>query len=383
MIRTKAYKFRIYPNETQKALLSKTFGCVRWIWNNYTAEFNQYSEEYKPVYKTPKELKQEFEWLAEVSQATLQQKVRDFEQTKRQFFNTKRKIRIGRMSFKKKSNRKSFRLPNQKFKLLDSKIQLEKIGKVRCVFDRIIPESAKLISVTVSQEPCGNYYASVCVEQEIKLKQKTNKNVGIDVGLKEFATQSDGVVIFNPKFFRESQSKIRKAQKDLSRKVKGSNRYRKQRLRLSKIHFKINNQRSWFLQNYTTELVNNYDVIVVEDLNVKGMLKNHKLAKSISDASWSEFFVLLSYKCEWYGKQLIKIDRFEPSSKTCSNCGWVKKDLKLSDRTFHCDNCNFEMDRDWNASNNILRVGVNTLTNNRGDDIRPFVATVYEAMKMN
>ena len=226
------------------------------------------------------------------------------------------------------------------------------------VIDRELP-NGKLMSVTISKNPSGQYFASILIETLPKQLHKTNKSVGIDLGLKEFITTSDNQIAHNPRYFRESQSKLRKLQQRLSRKKKGSNRRNKVRLKVAKLHQKISNQRDWFLHNVTTNLVENYDTIVIEDLNVSGMVKNSKLAKSISDASFSKFRQQLSYKCDWYGKELVIINRFEPTSKKCSCCGWIKKDLTLKDRTFKCDNCDLSIDRDYNASLNILSIGVN------------------------
>ena len=196
-----------------------------------------------------------------------------------------------------------------------------------------------------------------------KLIVERLKTVGIDLGLKSFATLSDGIVIDNIKFFREKQSEIAKIQRHLSRKSKGSNRHRKNKIKIARLYNKIANRRNNFLHNVTTSLVNNYDVICIEDLNVSGMLSNHKLAKAISDTSFSMFRSMLEYKCNWYGKELVVIDRFYPSSKTCSKCGWKKEDLTLSDRVFKCENCSIEIDRDLNAAINIQRVGVDILYN--------------------
>ena len=206
-------------------------------------------------------------------------------------------------------------------------------------------------------------FVSVLVETLILHKHKTGKMVGIDLGLKSFATLSGSIVIDNIKFFREKQSEIVKIQRHLSRKKKGSNRYRKNKLRIARLHNKIANKRNYFLHSVTTYLADNYDVICIEDLNVSGMLSNHKLAKAISDTSFYQFRSMLEYKCNWYGKELVVIDRFYPSSKTCSKCGWKKEDLTLSDRVFKCENCGMEIDRDLNAAINIKRVGVDILYN--------------------
>lgn len=276
--------------------------------------------------------------------------------------------KIGRPSFKKKGNTQSYRLPNQKFRIEGDRIRLEKIGWVKVVIDRNIPENGKILSCTISKNPANQYFVSITVDCEITKKPKTGKEVGIDLGIKEFATLSDGIVIDNPKYLRENQSKISRIQKYMSRKTKGSNRWHKNRLKIARLHNKVSNRRLWFLHNLTTYLVNNYDTICIEDLNVSGMVKNHKLASSISDASFSLFRTLLEYKCEWYGKTLSVIDRFYPSSKTCSNCGWKKDDLSLSDRTFACGNCGIKIDRDLNAAINIKRMGVDILYNRTSRD---------------
>lgn len=361
----KAFKYRIYPNVKQAIKLVQTFGCVRVIWNANVDSFNSYDKETNsnPKIIEKKDLIASKPWLNDVSAAAIQQKIRDFNEAKKQFFNKNRKTEIGRPSFKKKSGNQSYRLPNQKFSLMDDKIRLEKIGLVKIVIDRPIPKNTRLISCTVSKNCSGQYFVSILVDLNIDKKIKTNKNVGVDLGLKYFATLSDGKIIENPRYFRENQSVIAKIQKYMSRKEKGSNRYRKNKLRIARFHNKIANRRNFFLHNVTTFLVSNYDIICIEDLNTSGMLFNHKLAKSISDASFYTFRSMLEYKCKWYGKELVVIDRFYPSSKTCSKCGWKKTDLKLSDRVFECKNCGNKIDRDLNAAINIKRVGVNILYN--------------------
>lgn len=361
----KAFKYRIYPNKSQKVLLSKTFGCIRAIWNANVESFNSYDKDSNPKPKIiiKSDLIIDKPWLNKISAAAIQQKIRDFQEITNQFFSKTRKKKIGRPSFKKKSGNQSYRLPNQKFSLKDNKIRLEKIGWVKISIDRNIPDNSKMLSCTISMNCCGQYFVSILVDVVIPNKGKTGKSVGIDLGLKSFATLSDGVVIDNIKFFREKQSEIAKIQRHLSRKNKGSNRHRKNKIKIARLYNKIANRRNNFLHNVTTSLVNNYDVICIEDLNVSGMLSNHKLAKAISDTSFSMFRSMLEYKCNWYGKELVVIDRFYPSSKTCSKCGWKKEDLTLSDRVFKCENCSIEIDRDLNAAINIQRVGVDILYN--------------------
>lgn len=347
----------MYPNKVQQTLLNKTFGCVRFFWNQQVATFNSYDKETnpKPEFKTSTELRHEFEWMQEVSATAIQQKERDFDAYKRQLFSKSRKKKLGFPSFKKKSNKQSFRMANTSFKIIGNKLQLQKIGKIKMVIDRELPEG-KLMSVTVSKNPCGQYFASITIETNIENKPKTDKEVGIDLGIKAFATQSDGIEIGNPKFLNKSQVKLRRMQQYLSRKQKGSNRRNKCRLKIARIHQRITNQRDYFLQNYSTQLINNYDRIFIEDLNVEGMVKNHNLAGAISDASWSKFTRMLIYKAEWYGKDVVKVNRFYASSKTCE-CGAKNEGLRLSDREWVCPSCGAINQRDALASRNILKEG--------------------------
>jgi putative transposase len=359
----KAYKFRIYPDKEQQTKLNQTFGCVRVLWNHLVANFNSYgTEEYQEKY-SEKEIKSnpDLFFLKDVSAASLQQKRMDFNETKSQFFNKTRKVKLGRMKFKKKSNKQSYRLPNQKFKLDqdNSLIQLEKIGKVKVVLDRKIKGDFR--SVTVSKTPTNKYYVSILVKTSVNLLPSTGNMVGIDVGLKDLFILSNGIVANNPRWFRESQSKLAKAQKHLSRKKRGSARYEKQRLKVARIHEKIANQRSYFTHNMSSSLIKNFDVIVTEDLNIAG-LKKTNLGKSISDAGWSEFIRQLDYKSQWYGKTFVKIDRFYPSSQICSSCGHKDGKKSLDIREWTCSNCGIKHDRDLNAANNILVKGYSDLT---------------------
>jgi putative transposase len=358
----KAYKFRIYPTKEQEVLLNKTFGCVRFVWNKLVENFNNGSKELV----TEKTLRDnpEYQFLKEVSSGALQYKKLDFIETKRQFFNKQRKKKINRPKFRKKSEKQSYKLSNQKFKLNQEtkELKLEKISWIKTSLDRDIPKNSEFRNITVSKTPTGKYFVSILVKQELNPIPSSGKIVGIDLGLKDLFILSNGQVINNPKWFRKNQSKLKKAQKHLSRKTKGSNRYNKQRIKVAKVYEKITNNRKYFLHNISTALVNTFDLIVLEDLNVSGMLKNRRLAKSISDASWATFVSMLEYKCDWYGKMLVKIDRFFPSSKTCSNCGHKKDKMPLSVREWTCPSCGSKHDRDLNASINILKEGWRNLT---------------------
>lgn len=353
----KAFKYRLYPTAKQQTLLNKTFGCVRVVWNHNVEVFNKYDKNYEiqehPLTST--KLRQKFEWMKEVSAAALQQKEMDFKTFKKNYFSKDRKKKLGRPAFKNRDSRQSFRLPNQKFTLNDNTIRLEKIGKVRCMIDRAVPEGCKFISVTVSKNKIGQFFASVLVEIEAIAKPKTGKSIGLDVGIKTFLSGSDGFTVENPKFFRESQAELKHAQRHLSRKVKGSRRFKKARFNVAKIHNKISNQRKHFIQTLTAKLIREYDFIAIEDLHVAGMVKNRRLAKSISDAAFANFYATLSYKAAWYGREVVKVDRWFASSKTCSCCGWKNEELTLSDRTFRCKVCGLEKDRDLNAAKNILQ----------------------------
>ena len=361
----KAYKFRIYPTDDQQEKLNQTFGCVRVVWNQLVENFNSYgcsSFNPKMSEKTIKE-DSRFPWLKDVSAAALQQKRMDFSETKSQFFNKSRKVRLGRMKFKKKQGRQSYRLPNQKFKLdqNSSTIRLEKIGYIPVVIDRDIPEDTDYRSVTVSKTPTGKFFISILVKINIDLLPMTGNSVGIDLGLKDLFIFSNGDVVSNPRWYRKSQAKLSKEQKHLSRKQKGSKRYEKQRLKVARVHEKISNQRKHFTHNISTALVREFDVIACEDLNVAGMKKGN-LSKSVSDAGWSAFVRQLEYKARWYGKSFVRIDRFYPSSQICSSCGHKDGKKALDVREWACSNCGVEHDRDLNAAANVLLKGYSDLT---------------------
>jgi len=354
----KSFKYRLLPNKKQETLLRKTFGCVRYFWNKQVEIFNDFEIESKNKFISIKILRNEFSWLKEVSFCSLQRKQKDFEEFKKNYFKSKGKI--GKPNFKNRKDKQSFQLSNVKFSINDDKIKLEKIGKIKYIKDKNLPTNYKLMNITVSMDKCGDFYASVCIETEIEKLPKTNKSVGIDVGLKSFATLSNCEVILSNRFFRDSQAELRKAQRRFANKVKGSSRWKKSKKKVAKIYRKAARQREYFLHNLTTRLVKDFDVISIEDLNVAGMVKNRKLSKSISDASFSMFFNMLKYKCEWYGKELVKVNRWFPSSKTCSCCGNIKKVLTLNERIYKCQACGFEMDRDLNAALNIEALGINS-----------------------
>jgi len=355
----KGIKYRLYPNNKQRILLEKHFGATRWLYNySLNKKIKLYQRRNKSIscfdlIKEIPKLKDDREWLKEVNSQSLQMELRQLDNAFTRFFREKK----GFPNFKSKKKKNSFSIP-QGNRIEDNKVSFIKIGSIKAKIDRKF--DGRIIKATISKNNINQYFVSYIIDTNNILEHTRNINkkttVGIDLGIKHFAILSSGEKIDNPKFLRKSEQRLAILQKRLSKKKKGSNNRIKARYKVAKIHNKISNQRSYFLHNLTSKLTNDnqVDTYAIENLNINGMIKNHCLAKSISDVSWGEFVRQLSYKCKWYGKNLLTIGRFEPSSKMCS-CGYINKELKLSDREWECPECKVTHDRDILASNNIKK----------------------------
>ena len=358
----KAFKYRLYPDFFQKELLNKHFGCVRLVYNlaleTKQAAYagNKKSLSYNQMSAQLTDLKKECEFLKEVNSQCLQMALRNLDNAFQRFF----KAQAAYPNFKKKFNRESFQLPqNVTVDFENNCIDLPKFNEpIKAIFHRRFKGEVK--TVTISKTPTNKYFVSVLVDNKIELPKpiKSTNAVGIDVGIKTFAVLSDGTEYANPKHLLKALDKLKWTQRQLSKKVKGSNHRNLWRLRLAKQYEKVSNQRKDFLNKITNEITNRFDLIILEDLNIKGMVKNHKLAQAISACGWNMFETMLKYKSEWKGKKVEYIGRFEPSSKICSNCGAKNNELTLADREWTCESCNTTHDRDKNAAKNILSFGL-------------------------
>lgn len=359
----KAFKYRIYPNQEQAQMFEEHFGATRFVYNwgleQKTTAYQTESKSLSCIELTNnmKVLKETEPWLKTVNSQSLQMALRNLDNAYTKFFREKK----GFPRFKSRHNPKqSFQCPQ--FCTVDwenSTISIPKIKSIKVKLHRKFAGQIK--TVTISRSATSNYFVSILVENDIPLPKKAELKiedaVGIDVGLSRFLTASDGMIVENPRFLKKSSDRLAYEQYRFSKMKKGSAGRAKQKKRIARIHEHVSNQRRDFLHKVTAKLVGESQATTfcIEDLAVKNMQKNHCLAKSIADASWGMFFDFLKYKCDWSGKNLLDIGRFDPSSKTCSSCGAINKELKLSDRVWTCS-CGAVHDRDLNASVNIKKM---------------------------
>ncbi|MFU7500542.1 MAG: RNA-guided endonuclease TnpB family protein [Candidatus Tisiphia sp.] len=365
-----AYKYRIYPTKEQKQLLSKHFGCVRFVWNYFLNERKEHylknKEEIEAkrikgnlnYYDNAKQLtllKREKEWLRDCNSQSLQATLKHLDSAYRMFFRKTHAF----PNFKDKNAKQSFTIP-QHFKLEDNKIHFPKFNEgIKVEEHRKL--QGKFVVATLSKSTTNKYYISIIVEKEIQTSSLIEKSIGIDLRIKDLIICSDGKKYHNIRSLSNLEDKLRYKQKQLSKKVKGSNNRKKAKHKVAIVHEKIKNTRSDYIHKITKAIINENQVIIAEDLHVKGMMRNHKLAKAISDVAWHEIHRQLEYKSKWNDRAYHIIDRFFPSSKMCSFCNFVNDQLTLKDRTWSCSSCGTQLDRDLNASINILNQGLNNL----------------------
>ena len=369
------FKYRIYPTPGQKYRLAKLFGCVRVVWNDSLACCQ---EKYSSGKKKPtnSELQKQFitsakktehrEWLSQVSAIPLQQSLNDLNQAYQNFFKSTKGQQKGRPikppKFKSRKSKQTARFTKGGFKVGQHKVYLAKIGKLKIVWSRELPAAPS--SVTVIKDSANRYFLSFVVEIQPEILPQTENSVGVDLGIKTFATFSDGTKVDAPKPLKKRIKKLRKLSKSLSHKTKGSKRYEKARVRVAKFHAKLKDTRTDFLHKLSTEIIRENQTVVLEDLNVSGMVKNRKLSRAISDLGWRQFRTFLEGKAEKYGRDFRVISRWEPTSQTCSNCGFKGGKLDLQVREWECLNCGSKHDRDENAAINILVAGGHSETKN-------------------
>jgi len=355
----KAFKFRLKPNVEQRELFTKTFGCVRFIFNRMLSDkMDHYRETKENLRTTPARYKTEFEWLREVDSLALANAQLHLESAYKNYFRDKS---VGFPKFKSRhsgNNSYTTNLVNGNIALADGFLKLPKLGRVRIKQHRQIPPDYRLKSVTVSLAPSGKYFASILYEYDIDIEPVEPVDVlGLDFSMPELYVPSEGKPPNCPHPYRQSQEKLAKEQRKLSRRKKGGKNWGKQKLKVARLHERIANQRKDFLHKQSRKIANSYGAVCIEDLNMKGMAQALNFGKSVSDNGWGAFTQMLKYKLIEQGKRLVVIDKWFPSSKMCSACGLVKDKLELSERVYRCD-CGFVCDRDVNAAINIRNAGI-------------------------
>jgi putative transposase len=375
MKQKRAYQYRVYPTDEQKQLLARTFGCARFV-SNWALRLrtDAYYKENKRIgyHETSAQLtllkqQEEYAWLNEVSSVPTQQALRHLDKAFRNFFEGRAKYPM----FKKKRNQQSAEYTTSAFKWDGTSLTLAKMTEPLDIrWSRPLPDGAKPSTLTVTKDCADRYFVSILVEEDIKQLDPVEQSVGADLGLQEFVILSTGEVVGNPKFFHKDEKQLAKAQRRHAKKRKGTKNRAKARLKVAKIHARIADRRRDFLHQLSTRLIREHQTICVESLAVKNMVKNHRLAKAISDVGWSEFVSQLAYKAAWYGRTLVKIDKWYPSSKRCFDCGHVLDSLPLDIRVWTCPECGVVHDRDLNAARNIHAVGL-TVFEACGEAVRP------------
>ena len=362
----KSYKFRIYPNSEQIELIEKTFGCTRFIYNYFLDQrIEIYKTQGKGINYTKQQnqlpkMKNEFPWLKEVDSTTLQMSLRNLDRAFKNFFRDKK---VGFPKFKSKKNTKSsytVNYVNNNIEIKKGKVKLPKLKWISAKVHRFV--EGRIINATISKSSTNKYYVAIITETNIEPKTIKESSIGIDLGITHFAILSNGEKIENPKYLKNTLDKLAREQRKLSKKQQFSNNWYKQKLKISKLHEIIKNQRQDFLHKLSKRITDENQIIILEDLAVKDMMRNKKMSRSISDVSWYKFYSYLEYKSKWSGRTIHKIDRYFPSSKTCYYCGYVMEDMPLNIRKWNCPNCySKDIDRDINASINILQQGLKEL----------------------